>query len=62
MLELVCSRTQNFTIINQEKHKIKQEHLEPHDYRIYFVNIDLHHQCVELSVTEAQTFLLVKRP
>ena len=35
--------------------------LEPHDYRIYYVNIDL---CLRygISVAELQTFLLAKRP
>ena len=42
LLELVHSRTQNFTKIDQEKHKNKQYiHLEPHDYCIYDVDIDL---------------------
>ena len=36
-------------------------HLEPHDYRIYYVNIDLRHQ-YGISVAESQTFLLAKRP
>ena len=36
-------------------------YLEPHDYRIYYVNIDLRHQ-YGISVTELQTFLLAKRP
>ena len=36
-------------------------HLEPHDYRIYYVNIDLRHQ-YGISVAEAQTFLLAKHP
>ena len=31
-------------------------HLESHDYRIYYVNIDLRHQ-YGISVTESQTFL-----
>jgi len=35
--------------------------LEPHDYRIYYVNIDLRHQ-YGISVAESQTFLRVKRP
>ena len=30
-------------------------HLEPNDYQIYYVNIDLHHQ-YGISVTESQTF------
>ena len=38
-------RTQNFTIINQEKPKIPQIHyLKPHDYQINYVNFDLCHQ------------------
>ena len=36
-------------------------HLEPHDYRNYYVNIDLRHQ-YGISVTEWQTFPLAKRP
>ena len=36
-------------------------YLEPHDYRIYFVNIDLRHQ-YGISVAESQTFLRAKRP
>ena len=36
-------------------------HLEPHDYRIYYVNIDLRHQ-YGISVAESQTFLRAKRP
>ena len=36
-------------------------YLEPHDYRIYYVNIDLRHQN-GISATESQTFLLSKRP
>ena len=35
--------------------------LEPHDYRIYYVNIDLRHQ-YGISVGESQTFLRAKRP
>ena len=35
--------------------------LDPHDYRIYYVNIDLRHQ-YGISAAESQTFLLVKRP
>ena len=30
-------------------------HLEPHDYRIYYVNIDLRHQ-YGISVAESRTF------
>ena len=36
-------------------------HLEPYDYRIYYVNIDLRHQ-YGISVAESQTYLLAKRP
>ena len=32
-----------------------------HDYRIYYVNIDLRHQ-YGISIAESQTFLLAKRP
>ena len=35
--------------------------MEPHDYRIYFVNIDLRHQH-GISVAESQTSLRAKRP
>ena len=36
-------------------------HWEPHDYWIYYVNIDLRHQ-YGISIAESQTFLLAKRP
>ena len=36
-------------------------YLEPHDYRIYYVNIDLRHQ-YGISAAESQMFLLAKRP
>ena len=36
-------------------------YLEPHDYQIYYVNIDLRHQ-YGISVAELQTFLRAKRP
>ena len=36
-------------------------YLEPHDYRIYFVNIDLRHQ-YGISVAEWQTSLHTKHP
>ena len=36
-------------------------YLIPHDYQIYYVNIDLRHQH-GISVTESQTFLRAKRP
>ena len=35
--------------------------MEPHDYRIYYVNIDLLHQ-YGISVAESQTFFCAKRP
>ena len=56
MLELVCKSSQNFTIVDQEKHKIKQIlHLEPHNWHMYYVNIDLHQQ-YGISVTDSQRF------
>ena len=61
LLELVRKRSRDFTIINQEKQDQTNLNLEPHDYRIYYVNIDLRHQ-YGISVAELQTFLLVKRP
>ena len=42
LLELVRRRTENVTIIDQEKQNQTNFHLEPHDNRIYSVNIDLH--------------------
>ena len=36
-------------------------YLEPHDYRIYYVNIDLPHR-YGISVAESQTFPHPKRP
>ena len=36
-------------------------YLEPHDHRIYYVNIDLRHQ-YGISAPESQTFLRAKRP
>ena len=35
--------------------------MEPHDYRIHFLSIDLRHQ-YGISVAESQTFLRAKRP
>ena len=56
MLELLCKSSQNFTIIDQEKHKIKQIlHLEPHNWQMYYVNIDLHQQ-YGISVADTQRF------
>ena len=54
--------TQHFTKIDQEKRKHWTNlHLEPHDYRIYYVSTDLRLQ-YGISVAESQTFLLAKRP
>ena len=39
----------------------RDKYLEPHDYRIYDVNIDLRHQ-YGISVAASQTFLRAKRP
>ena len=36
-------------------------YLEPHDYRIYYINIDLRHQ-YGISVAELQMFLRAKCP
>ena len=36
-------------------------YLEPHDYRVYYVNIDLRHQ-YGISAAESHTFLRAKRP
>ena len=46
LLELICRWTQHLTKIDQENCKIEQINLnlEPKDYRIYYVNIDFHHQ------------------
>ena len=37
-------------------------YLEPHDYRIYYVNIDLACHQYGISAAESQTFLRAKRP
>ena len=36
-------------------------YLEPHNYQMYYVNIDLHDQ-YGISAAESQTFLRAKRP
>ena len=41
--------------------KWEKLYLEPHDYRVYYVNIDLRHQ-YGISVAESQMFLRVKSP
>ena len=54
--------------MNTTLHQNRQEdtqnwtnlYLEPHDYRIHYVNIDLRHQ-YGIYVAESQTFLLAKR-
>ena len=64
MRELIHGRTQNCTKNDQEKPKIEQInlHLEPHDYRINYVEyIDLSYQ-KEIAVTKAQMPLLAKQP
>ena len=53
------------TVLHQNRPQATQNwtnlYLEPHDYRIYYVNIELRHQ-YGISVAEWQTFLHVKRP
>ena len=58
---VINRRTQNFTIIDQEKQNRTNLHLEPHDYRINYVNIDLRHE-YGIYAAKAQTSLIVKRP
>ena len=45
------------TVLHQNRPQATQNwtnlYLEPHDYRIHYVNIDLHHQ-YGVSVTESQ--------
>ena len=61
-LELICKRTQNVTIIDQEKQKSNKFTFgTPRLYQIYYVNIDLRHQ-YGIKVAESQTFLRAKRP
>ena len=62
-MELACRRTQNFTKNDQAKPKIEQIdlHLEPHDYRINYVNTDLSHEN-EIAFTKTQVPLLAKQP
>ena len=43
-MELIRRRTERFTKIDQDKRKIEQICIwSPHDYGIYYVNIDLRH-------------------
>ena len=59
LLELVRKWTQAILHKNRlgETYNWKKLHLEAHDYRIYYVNIDLRRQ-YGISVAESQTFLL----
>ena len=62
LLELVGRLIQHFTKIDQKTLKNWTNlFLEPHDYRICYVNTNLHHQ-YGIFVTESQTFLCAKRP
>ena len=63
LLELACRRTQNFTKNDLEKPKSEQInlHLEPHNYGINYVNIDLSHHN-EIAVSNGQIPLLAKQP
>ena len=52
-MELIRRRTDRFTKIDQDKRKTEQICIwNPHDYRIYYVNIDLRHQ-YGISVAES---------
>ena len=62
LLELVRRWTQHFSKIYREKRKhLTNLDVEPHDYRMYVVNIDLRYQ-YGISVAESHTFLRAKRP
>ena len=54
MLELVGKRLPNFAIIDQENIKSTILHLEPHNYWVYYVNINLRQQ-YGISVAESKT-------
>ena len=58
-LSFTGARSQMNTTLYQNRSG--ETYLEAHDYRIYYVNIDLRHQ-YGISVAESQTFLLAKRP
>ena len=64
-LSLAGARWQMNTTLHQNRPEDTQNwtnlYLEPHDYRIHYVNIDLRHQ-YGIYVAESQTFLLAKRP
>ena len=51
------------TLVKLTRRNVKLNNLdvEPHDYRIYCVNINLRHQ-YGISVAESQTFLRAKLP
>ena len=55
MLELVGKRLPNFAIIDQENIKSTILHLEPHNYWVYYVNINLRQQ-YGISVAESKTW------
>ena len=61
LLELVRRRSQNFIVIDQEKHKIKAIYIWTPCDRIFCVNTDLRHQ-YGISVAKSLTLLLAKRP
>ena len=59
---VINRRTQNFTLIDQEKHKIEQIYLwSPMPTGLIMSKIDLRHQ-YGISASKAQTSILVKRP
>ena len=64
-LSLAGARWQMNTTLYQNRQEVTQNwtnlYLEPHDYRIHYVNINVRHQ-YGISVSESQTFLLAKRP
>ena len=64
-LSLAGARWQMNTTLHQNRQEVTQNwtnlYLEPHDYRIHYVNINVRHQ-YGISVAESQTFLLAKRP
>ena len=45
----------------KDTQELNKSYLEPHDYRIYYVNTDLR-QLYGISTAESQTFLRAKRP
>ena len=64
-LNFARARCQMNTTLHQNRPEDTQNwtnlYLEPHDYRIHYVNIHLRHQ-YGISVAESQTFLLAKLP